>query len=574
MASNLSPLAQTFKVSEEFPDGVFITSIDLFFHTVGSSSIEVQLVNTLNGYPTEDVLPDAKCIKEADTIIENKTGMSPTNFKFSNLIFLAPNTEYAIKVMTNSTTAKLWTSVMGGNRVDNPAILITQQPALGSLFKSQNNSTWTPEQLQDMAFVLRRAKFNTNVIGQVKLVEKPTLEHSVLPPNPFKVTTGQKKVKVHHPNHGLTNGMLVKYYDCLASQFNNTFSVTKVVNTDYYIITLDVNQAYTDFIGGDDVKSEKNIIFDTIRVDGIYEGKEIGTKVVGTFSGASSVDGFITDIVTNQFIDTSTNKFIHSSINRAAKLSGASSFTLGATISSLKDTITPVIDINSIHLELINNKINNPSVNDVDYDIDGEHIVIDQSVTFNAADNSITIPPSTDYSKIMLGAWFKATTAVANLNKTGYISKIDTDLNKLFIVGDTLVNESATNAFLTQYTSFVSELYNGGTAESKTITKVVTLEKMSAGFRVIVEMNIPNECEVDMYYRVGLRHDAISLTNTMWTKREISYKKTASETEFTEYEYNITNLDNFDEFQFKFVMRSTNTAVCPKMKNLRIIAHA
>ena len=46
-------------------------------------------------------------------------------------------------------------------------ILITQQPYLGSLFKSQNASTWTPSQLEDMKFTLYKAEFAAGTTGTV-----------------------------------------------------------------------------------------------------------------------------------------------------------------------------------------------------------------------------------------------------------------------------------------------------------------------------------------------------------------------------------------------------------------------
>ena len=46
-------------------------------------------------------------------------------------------------------------------------VLITQQPYLGSLFKSQNASTWTPSQLEDIKFNLYRAEFTSGTTGTV-----------------------------------------------------------------------------------------------------------------------------------------------------------------------------------------------------------------------------------------------------------------------------------------------------------------------------------------------------------------------------------------------------------------------
>ena len=54
-------------------------------------------------------------------------------------------------------------TVSGSNRV------VSEQPHLGTLFKSQNNKTWTPVQSEDMKFKLFRADFSPTV-GTVTLV--------------------------------------------------------------------------------------------------------------------------------------------------------------------------------------------------------------------------------------------------------------------------------------------------------------------------------------------------------------------------------------------------------------------
>mgnify|MGYP007000116402 CR=1 len=44
---------------------------------------------------------------------------------------------------------------------------ISQQPTLGSLFKSQNASTWEPSQWEDLKYTLYRADFATT--GSIEL---------------------------------------------------------------------------------------------------------------------------------------------------------------------------------------------------------------------------------------------------------------------------------------------------------------------------------------------------------------------------------------------------------------------
>ena len=51
--------------------------------------------------------------------------------------------------------------VSGSNR------LISSQPVLGSLFKSQNNRTWNAIQSQDKKFTLYQALFDVGTVGTV-----------------------------------------------------------------------------------------------------------------------------------------------------------------------------------------------------------------------------------------------------------------------------------------------------------------------------------------------------------------------------------------------------------------------
>ena len=53
------------------------------------------------------------------------------------------------------------------------------QPYLGSLFKSQNQSTWTPSQLEDLKFTLRKANFVTNT-PSIVLLDNAELNSAII----------------------------------------------------------------------------------------------------------------------------------------------------------------------------------------------------------------------------------------------------------------------------------------------------------------------------------------------------------------------------------------------------------
>ena len=53
------------------------------------------------------------------------------------------------------------------SRPEAEKIIVSQQPLLGSLFKSQNGSTWDPSQLEDLKLTIYRANFVTDA-GSVR----------------------------------------------------------------------------------------------------------------------------------------------------------------------------------------------------------------------------------------------------------------------------------------------------------------------------------------------------------------------------------------------------------------------
>lgn len=576
MSANLSPLAETFTISAAFPQGCYITSVDLFFayaESTDSNPVEVRIVETLNGYPTQNVVLGARSVVSSG-IIGSATNLIPVKFKFPQLVYLAPATEYAIVVISNSLTYKLWTAVIGSNRIDNPSIMITQQPALGALFKSQNASTWTPEQLQDLTFNLNRAQFNTNTIGNFTLVESPISDMVTLPPNPFKLTNGFGEILVDHPNHGLAVGMKVAYTNSTDTQFNNTFTLSKVINDDLYVIDSATAQISTNHTGGIGVTTEKVIKFDRIALPPIGANKDTSLSIKAITSSDTAIRSAVP--LQSGINRLGSNNFIHNSINRNTTLAGASSFAITANISSVNNAISPVFNLDYVNIGLLSNRINNPSVNDVDYGICGQSIVVGASnINFVAATNSIAIPSTSDYTQIHNGAWIKITDAGgANDGLTGYISNVDSVNNILYITGSTLTNATGRSATINQYLTFISETVNGGTAESKQITVPVSLATTSTGFRVMVSLNVPQSAELDMYYRTSIQTSSVKLKDATWTNSPITYRKSPNDTEFVDYSFDINGLPAFDSFQFKFVFRSTTSAYSSKIKALRIIAHA
>mgnify|MGYP001185809966 FL=1 len=153
------PLAQSFLVDES--TGVFVTKCDVYFKTKDDMDIPCvfQIRSMKNGLPTQNILPFSEIVIEPDDINVSGDGSVATTIEFKAPIYLEGNgTEYAIALASNSTKYSVFISRIGETDLLTDTY-ISNQPYLGSLFKSQNASTWEPSQWEDLKFTLYRADF-------------------------------------------------------------------------------------------------------------------------------------------------------------------------------------------------------------------------------------------------------------------------------------------------------------------------------------------------------------------------------------------------------------------------------
>jgi len=180
-ARRSDPLAQSFVVGRDIdaPDlngfssddkGVVLTELDIFFANkpAGSEPLEVQIRTVELGIPTLNLVGESKTLYP-DQITTSTTGETATRVTFDEPKYLAPGNEYAVVLLApTSDEYEVWIAKMGEKTVntqslpDAESVIYTKQFALGSLFKSQNGSTWTPTQELDLKFKLYKAKFTAN----------------------------------------------------------------------------------------------------------------------------------------------------------------------------------------------------------------------------------------------------------------------------------------------------------------------------------------------------------------------------------------------------------------------------
>lgn len=151
------PLAQSFLIDQE--GGVFVTSAEVYFYTKDASiPINMQIRSMVNGYPSNKILPFSDTTVKPDDVQLSESAQIPTKFTFRAPVFLQQGVEYALILFTDSNEYQVWISRMGDVDVTGDRT-ISEQPYAGVLFKSQNASTWTADQYEDLKFNMYRAKF-------------------------------------------------------------------------------------------------------------------------------------------------------------------------------------------------------------------------------------------------------------------------------------------------------------------------------------------------------------------------------------------------------------------------------
>jgi hypothetical protein len=165
------PLGQTFLVDARAnPQGFHLSSVDVYFRSKSATvPVTMEIRRTVNGYPEAvRTIPFSECILNPEQVNIQGGGTTSTNdnvqpattFQFANPIHLTPG-EYAIVLVSQSNDYQVYISEIGGT-VLGGTTKVDKQPYLGSLFFSQNASTWEPDQNKDLKFKIRRASFETS----------------------------------------------------------------------------------------------------------------------------------------------------------------------------------------------------------------------------------------------------------------------------------------------------------------------------------------------------------------------------------------------------------------------------
>lgn len=604
------PLAQTFLVQS--PGGAFISSIDIFFASKDPNiPVTLEIREVVNGYPGKRVLPFSRVtLKPAQVSLSENTVLfegtsvrsydTPTNFSFPSPIYVQENAEYCFILSSDSSNYRVWISQVG-DTIPGSSRTISEQPYAGVMFKSQNASTWTADQSQDIKFTIYRCQFDTTSPGNVEFINDK-LPLQALEMDPFETRSGTTTIRVWQQDHGMPSGSTVTISGVDAavngiptSELNGNHVISNV-DIDSYTIAVTTTPTSTGFGGGSYVYATRNIQYDVCQPNiQVQTFSETGVDFSIRTTSGQSVDGptqvaYVLDdvsgygVVPNDSNYFNTPRMVASQINeQVSALNSAKSLTVRALLSSTNPALSPVIDLDRTSFIAISNKINSPTETNTNVAGIDDNVIASANtyIVFNAGQTISTSDTATKalLQPLTVGKYLNISgSGTASNNGTFLITAVATDgssvtLNKTFsAVG------AGTAITLTQREKFVDETVPlESTSYSSYVTQRINFANPSKFLRVQFAANIPKEAAVEVYYKTNNLGAATPFNQVKYTLMSpdstiVNYDNSTDK--FVDITYSLANLPSFDAATIKIVMKSTNTSAVPVIKDFRMIACA
>ena len=619
----MDPLAQTFIVLDTNTlknDGVtgsFLTSCDIFFFAKDDDyPVTMEIRNVINGAPGPKILPFGRKTLQASQVSLSDDGNTATTFTFDSPVYVQGGTEYSICLLTNTPEYKVWISDLGTQ--DTSGNEITDQPHVGVLFKSSNNSTWVPSPTQDMKFSLKRAKFDTIAAGIVTLQNKD-LPSRTLRLNPIEMLDNNTTLKILHPHHGMystTNNVTIAGVVSGASTTLNgaiTAAATSITLTDGTNFDDTSGKYSRDASSVYYIKIDDEIIsYETISGTGITSA----TRAANSTTAAAHANGATVELYQLHKVPLYDINKTHTAIGNigiddytitlattpVVDGAGGTSTFGGSVVTATENAQYAVSNTNMGLLTPPRTAIAAGILGTTSTSPDGSE------TSFTKATTSTTVPLTNNYY------WDTLNMVASSINETNEMSgakslnipvtlssEIDTlspviDIQRLSMVAvanKINVIDSSSDVYPTSIYSAMTEP-EGDNHAAIYLTKKINLGNPATSLRVIFDANREDAASIKVLYKILRVDDEFDFDEIGYRffnddgtvagsgGPDVTVKPSQSLSQFNEYEYTAgvtddgigTPLDEFISFQIKIVLRTTNSARPPRVKQLRVLALA
>ena len=608
------PLAQTFIVTEN--GGCFVPSVDLFFSKKDNTlPVWVEIREVVNGYPGPTLIPfGRKVLNPSEVNIDATTGNTATNFKFDSPVYLKEGIEYCLVVMTNSLEYKVWISGLGETDVSGSNRLISKQPHLGVLFKSQNNRTWTAVQSEDLKFKMNKCVFTTgsgivtlqnDSTGDVVTLEdgSTTVDGQRLGSEPVVLTNGSTVIKIKHPDHGMystsNNVIITGVNSGVSTTLNGAITASGTS------VTLGSN---TNFPSSGTV----HIKIDNEIMSGAISGTTISsiTRGQGSTTAAAHSNGATVELYMIQSVPLTEINKTHTAIANI----GIDSYTVASTTSASISGASTTVEVGGTSVyatqnyryetakvllsfqELVGTSITSslktttatsPSGNETSFTKNVSTTNIPLNENFDVSVSSLIASDINETNEMSSAKSLELPITLSTTN-SNVSSVIDLARRSFIAVGNRVNNiDSSSDVFPT--TDFIASTEPEGDQNAAIyITKAVTLENSASALKIFFSAHKQNTAEIKVMHRILKASDSADFDELGYEffntdgSTDAPVASSLTKTDFQEYSYTAgvtddgigTPLDDFIQFQIKIVIQGTDATKPVRIKDFRAIALA
>ena len=575
-----------------------------------------EIRNVVNGYPGPKILPFGRKILNSADINLSEDATAVTSFTFDSPVFVQEGQEYCIVLLTHSLDYRVWISQLGEVDVSGTNRLVSRQPSLGSLFKSQNNSAWSPVQSQDLKFNLHKAKFTINTAANITLTndnigESFTAEDGAttvygrrLGNNPLTLTNSSTTMRVKHFDHGMystsNNVKITGAKSGISTTLNGAITATATSLT----LTSNTGFAASNLSSRCFVKINNEIMFGTLSGSNINSlSRAQDSTTAAAHSNGATVELY-------QILGTPLTEInkTHTSISAIDMDSYAVSLTTAPTISGA--STTSEVGLSTVYasenyrfetlrtqistLELTNTSINatirstsgtSPSGNETSFSTESTASTIPLNENFNLDTSRIVASPINETNELS-GAKSLFINLSLNSTNENISPVVDLDRASMNAIANSVNNiDSASDV---NETFFASTEPSGDNNAAIYITKKVALDNPATALKVFFAGNKVGTSDIKLLFKI-LRSDSADdfddLGYEFFNTTGIpdgTVATSLTRDDFQEYLYTAgvtddgigDSLPEFIQFSIKIVLQATDAANPPRLKDLRIIALA
>jgi len=513
-----------------------------------------------NGAPTRTIVPYSRTFRRPSEVQISANGSLPTNFRFSDPVFLKSDEEYAVVVSSNDGDYRCWYAILGeadvitGKRIE-------KQEYLGTFFTSANAFTWTPQQEQDLKFRINRAQFFNPATTTVKSGDinfRTQLHTGVetieivdggsgygLPPTiTFDPSRGTRAEAVIDPFTGSISRVII--HDRGAG-YNNAPTVIVTKNT------ADSNTPVVPNLVAKLAEIPVSI-FNLRQPNLAFNNSAISHRIQFGNESPERIEANSDNYIPNSYGNLSS----HILTSRNQNVPFGPRAVLTSNLMSADSAISPVIDVDGSSLLTIANIINDDST-------DEGYTVYESSTSTGGSTTTLIKSTATWTTNAFVGKTLKITSGTLSGKEFTITANNATTLT---------FSPTAASAVVSDVTySIVSPLENGS-ATARYITRKVNLNLPGDQLNIYLSTNRPTfETNIKVYVKLGF--------DTTTTDDQLQWSEltptnpvpiNANHDVYSETEYIIDPNDDFVSFQVKVVLLSNNIFDIPTIRDFRAIA--